>query len=94
MSYVFHLFLPSSVKVKWGKELYPDVEVNTSEEPLVLKAQIYALTGVKPERQKVMLKGSTLKDDKVTIPSLSQDFHAPKTFLLPFSRTGVPSPSG
>ncbi|XP_039277748.1 ubiquitin carboxyl-terminal hydrolase 14 [Nilaparvata lugens] len=50
------------VKVKWGKESYNDVEVNTDEDPLVFKAQLYALTGVLPERQKVMLKGATLKD--------------------------------
>lgn len=48
--------------MKWGKEIYPDVEVNTDEDPLVFKAQIFALTGVQPERQKVMLKGVTLKD--------------------------------
>lgn len=50
------------VKVKWGKEIYPDVEANTDEDPLVFKAQLFALTGVQPSRQKVMLKGTTLKD--------------------------------
>ncbi|KAL1129603.1 hypothetical protein AAG570_012548, partial [Ranatra chinensis] len=50
------------VKVKWGKEIYPDVEVNTDEDPILFKAQLYALTGVLPERQKVMIRGSTLKD--------------------------------
>lgn len=52
-----------AVKVKWGKELFPNVEVNTDEEPMLFKAQLFALTGVQPERQKVMLKGMTLKDD-------------------------------
>lgn len=52
-----------SVKVKWGKELFSNVEVNTEEEPMLFKAQLFALTGVQPERQKVMLKGMTLKDD-------------------------------
>ncbi|XP_046662171.1 ubiquitin carboxyl-terminal hydrolase 14 [Homalodisca vitripennis] len=51
------------VKVKWGKELFKDVEVNTDDDPLVFKAQLFALTGVQPERQKVMLKGMTLKDN-------------------------------
>lgn len=37
--------------------------MNTDEEPIVFKAQIYALTGVLPERQKVMCKGVALKDD-------------------------------
>lgn len=52
-----------SVKVKWGKELFSNVEVNTEEDPILFKAQLFALTGVQPERQKVMLKGMTLKDD-------------------------------
>lgn len=51
------------VKVKWGKETYPDLEVNTDEPPMLFKAQLFALTGVQPERQKVMLKGVTLKDE-------------------------------
>ncbi|XP_053614601.1 ubiquitin carboxyl-terminal hydrolase 14 [Plodia interpunctella] len=52
-----------SVKVKWGKETYPGVEVNTDDDPVLFKAQIFALTGVQPERQKVVCKGITLKDD-------------------------------
>lgn len=39
------------------------MEVDTDEAPLLFKAQLFALTGVQPERQKVMLKGSTLKDN-------------------------------
>lgn len=30
---------------------------------MLFKAQLFALTGVQPERQKVMLKGVTLKDE-------------------------------
>ncbi|XP_068620254.1 ubiquitin carboxyl-terminal hydrolase 14 [Battus philenor] len=52
-----------SVKVKWGKETYPGVEVNTDDEPVLFKAQIFALTGVQPDRQKVVCKGVTLRDD-------------------------------
>lgn len=52
-----------SIKVKWGKELFPNIEVNTDEEPMLFKAQLFALTGVQPERQKVMLNGMILKDD-------------------------------
>lgn len=40
------------VKVKWGKEVY-DVEVHLKEDPEVFRAQLFALTGVLPERQKV-----------------------------------------
>lgn len=50
------------VKVKWGKETYPNVEVDTREEPMLFKAQLFALTGVEPDRQKVLIKGSVLKD--------------------------------
>ncbi|XP_067625412.1 ubiquitin carboxyl-terminal hydrolase 14 [Eurosta solidaginis] len=52
------------VKVKWGRELFPDIEANTDEDPLLFKAQLYALTGVAPERQKVMCKGGILKDNE------------------------------
>ena len=44
------------------------IKVNTDEEPMVFKAQLFALTGVQPERQKIMLKGAILGDaswDKV-----------------------------
>lgn len=51
------------VKVKWGKENFQNIEVNTDETPILFKAQLYALTGVQPERQKVLFKGSVLKDD-------------------------------
>uniref|UniRef100_A0A3Q4BAR0 Ubiquitin carboxyl-terminal hydrolase n=1 Tax=Mola mola TaxID=94237 RepID=A0A3Q4BAR0_MOLML len=51
-----------AVNVKWGKEKFDAVELNTEEPPMVFKAQIFALTGVQPERQKVMVKGGTLKD--------------------------------
>lgn len=52
------------MKVKWGRELYPDIDVNTDEEPILFKAQLFALTGVQPERQKIMCKGGILKDDE------------------------------
>uniref|UniRef100_A0A8K9WS37 Ubiquitin carboxyl-terminal hydrolase n=1 Tax=Oncorhynchus mykiss TaxID=8022 RepID=A0A8K9WS37_ONCMY len=39
------------------------IELNTEEPPMVFKAQLFALSGVQPERQKVMVKGGTLKDD-------------------------------
>uniref|UniRef100_A0A8B9KPL7 ubiquitinyl hydrolase 1 n=1 Tax=Astyanax mexicanus TaxID=7994 RepID=A0A8B9KPL7_ASTMX len=51
MCLVFHL----------PKEKFDAVELNTEEPPMVFKAQLFALTGVQPERQKVMIKGGTLK---------------------------------
>jgi ubiquitin carboxyl-terminal hydrolase 14 len=50
------------VTVKWGREKF-DVDANTAMEPLVLKSQLFGLTGVVPERQKVVIKGKTLPDD-------------------------------
>uniref|UniRef100_A0A4W3J672 Ubiquitin carboxyl-terminal hydrolase n=1 Tax=Callorhinchus milii TaxID=7868 RepID=A0A4W3J672_CALMI len=57
-------FPPSSVTVKWGKEKFEGLELNTDDPPVVFKAQLFALTGVQPERQKVMIKGGTLKDEE------------------------------
>jgi len=51
------------VKVKWGKETYTDIVANTDDSPVTFKAQLFTLTGVLPERQKVMIKGVTLKDE-------------------------------
>ncbi|KAK4785934.1 hypothetical protein SAY86_002623 [Trapa natans] len=51
------------VSVKWQKEVFPDVEINTSLPPYVFKCQLFDLTGVPPERQKIMVKGGLLKDD-------------------------------
>lgn len=51
------------VNVKWGKEKFSDVECNTDEPPMVFKAQLFALSGVQPDRQKIMAKGAVVKDD-------------------------------
>ncbi|XP_016550678.1 ubiquitin carboxyl-terminal hydrolase 6 isoform X2 [Capsicum annuum] len=52
-----------TVSVKWQKEVYPAVEIDISQPPYVFKCQLYDLTGVPPERQKIMVKGGLLKDD-------------------------------
>lgn len=52
-----------SVNIKWGKEKFEGVQCNTDEPPLVFKATIFSLSGVQPDRQKIMIKGSVLKDD-------------------------------
>ena len=49
------------MKIKWGQECFEKVEVDTEEEPMLFKAQLFALTGVQPHRQKVMLKGALLQ---------------------------------
>jgi hypothetical protein len=50
------------VKVKWGKEKY-DVEVDSNEAPILFKNVLYSLSGVSPERMKLMIKGQSIKDD-------------------------------
>lgn len=40
------------------------MDANTDEDPMVFKAQLFALSGVVPERQKVMFKGVVLKDNE------------------------------
>lgn len=36
------------VNIKWGKEKFNDVTVNTDEAPEIFKAQLFALTNVPP----------------------------------------------
>lgn len=50
------------VHVKWGKEVFKDVEVDMEQPPLVFKSQLFALSGVSPDRQKVMVKSKLLDD--------------------------------
>ncbi|KAK3703588.1 hypothetical protein QZH41_019139, partial [Actinostola sp. cb2023] len=49
--------------IKWGKEKFESVELDTDEPTEVFKAQLFTLSSVPPDRQKVMLKGAVLKDD-------------------------------
>lgn len=78
------------VRVKWGKQKFDGVEVDTDEPPSVFKMQLFSLSGntayfiptytdlflwadmflisylmlgVPPDRQKVMISGTTLGDD-------------------------------
>ncbi len=53
-----------AVQVKWQKRLFEEVEVDTSQPPALFKMQLFSLSGVPPERQKIMIKGGKmLKDD-------------------------------
>ncbi|KAE9616185.1 putative ubiquitinyl hydrolase 1 [Lupinus albus] len=52
-----------TVSVKWQKELFKDVELDMTQPPYVFKWHLFDLTGVPPERQKIMVKGGLLKDD-------------------------------
>uniref|UniRef100_A0A915PLU6 Ubiquitin carboxyl-terminal hydrolase n=1 Tax=Setaria digitata TaxID=48799 RepID=A0A915PLU6_9BILA len=50
------------IVVKWGKERF-ELEANTEDSPLQLKSQLFSLTGVNPDRQKVLIKGKILGDN-------------------------------
>ncbi|KAK4174730.1 putative ubiquitin carboxyl-terminal hydrolase 6 [Triangularia setosa] len=51
-----------NVIIKHGPKKY-DVEVDTSAPGEELKYQLFSLTGVEPDRQKILVKGGQLKDD-------------------------------
>jgi hypothetical protein len=46
--------------VKWGKSKFSDLEMDTTQPGIVFKMQLYSLTSVAPERQKLMVKGKVL----------------------------------
>ncbi|CAD6187331.1 unnamed protein product [Caenorhabditis auriculariae] len=50
------------VNVKWGREKY-EVDLNIDESPLLFKSQLFALTNVLPDRQKLLAKGRTIGDE-------------------------------
>ncbi|KAK0409933.1 hypothetical protein QR680_004845 [Steinernema hermaphroditum] len=52
----------TNVVVKWAGQKY-DVVADFDDSPQLFKAQLYALTGVPPERQKVLAKGRTIGDE-------------------------------
>ena len=51
------------VSVKWNKQVFNDVELNLSEDIATFKAQVYALSNVPVDKQKLLTKGKQLKDD-------------------------------
>ena len=50
-----------AVNIKWGKNKYSDVEMDVSQPPYVFKLQMFSLTGVSPDKQKIMIKGKVLE---------------------------------
>lgn len=51
-----------NVTVKWKNHVFNDVELNVCEPLILFKTQLWQLTNVPPEKQKLMYKG-LLKDD-------------------------------
>merc|ERR1712070_1002438 len=78
------------VTIKWGKEKIKDFEINTAESVATLRAQIFSVTGVPPENQKVFLKkGKVLKDsDDLSTFALKEG----STFSMMGSATEIPKP--
>ncbi|VDP07762.1 unnamed protein product [Heligmosomoides polygyrus] len=70
-----------NVNVKWGKEKY-EVLLDFNEPPLVFKSQLFALTGVPPDRQKVVVKGKTLGDESWTGMTIAEG-----TMIMMMGRT-------
>lgn len=50
------------INVKWGTNLL-NVDANLDESPLLFKAQLFELTDIPPDRQKLLVKGKTIGDD-------------------------------
>ncbi|KAI8888581.1 cysteine proteinase [Backusella circina FSU 941] len=51
-----------NVTVKWSGKKFENLELDTDESPELFKNQLYSLSGVPPERQKIMVKGGIMKD--------------------------------
>lgn len=55
-----------SIKLKWNKISFDNVTIELDKGVAALKNKVHELTGVPPDRQKLMAKGAwigTLKDD-------------------------------
>jgi ubiquitin carboxyl-terminal hydrolase 14 len=50
--------------VKWSGQKFDQIPISSATTTgLDFKSQLFSLTGVPPERQKIMVKGGMLKDD-------------------------------
>lgn len=50
------------VSVKWSRRLYEDVELNPDAATATFKQLLFELTGVEPTQQRLMVKGTMVKD--------------------------------
>lgn len=51
------------INVKWGKQKFKDVELDTEQDAEAFMTQLYTLTNVPIDKQKITIKGSKLKED-------------------------------
>ena len=54
----------ATITVKWNKEVFENIYIDLSAPVSDLKVQLFSLTGVAPEKQKVIIGGKTLKDEE------------------------------
>mmetsp|Transcript_2080 Transcript_2080/g.4791 ORF Transcript_2080/g.4791 Transcript_2080/m.4791 type:complete len:467 (+) Transcript_2080:3878-5278(+) len=54
--------MASHVRVKWGKQLLEAVPVDLAQSVFDLKVQLFSLTNVLPEKQKLLNKGKVMQD--------------------------------
>ena len=78
------------VTVKWGKETY-NVDRESAEGGLeVFQAVLQSLTSVAVDKQKLLVKGKVIKDDKTLEAALKKNkkvrTRAPGVLELPFGR--------
>jgi len=52
----------STISVKWNKQVFTDLEVDLTQDCALLKTQLFSLTNVLPEKQKLLLKGKVLRE--------------------------------
>ncbi|KAI0460775.1 hypothetical protein LJB42_001575 [Komagataella kurtzmanii] len=60
--YALETLLMIQVTIKNAGKVYP-LEIDLKEPGLTLKLQIYSLTNIPPDRQRILLKGGQVKDD-------------------------------
>jgi len=58
-----------NLNIKWGKESFT-VDINNSEDLESLRARLYSLTFVQPDKQKLMFKGKFLKEGGILLRDL------------------------
>ncbi|KAJ2960553.1 hypothetical protein NQZ79_g4151 [Umbelopsis isabellina] len=77
------------VSVKWSGKKFDDLDLDVNESPELFKNQIYSVTGVPPERQKIMIKGGTMKDDTDLSKLTVKEGH---TFMMMGTAGELPKP--
>ncbi|BFZ58548.1 deubiquitinating enzyme [Savitreella phatthalungensis] len=75
------------ITIKWAGNKPFNVDVDLSQDGATLKMQVYSLTGVEVDRQKILVKGGPLKDDT---PLSKLGLKAGQTLMMMGSATALP----